>query len=834
MREATRQLYGAGRWRSLAALAVLVTIGLAVWIPSSAHATIECDNVWTGTNGGFWFEAANWSKGHVPTSAEAVCIGEPGTYEVRMKQTSSTKTVTVKSLAIGEGQTLSVESSCSQEAVLHVTGELTVLAKGAVVLTDGESCSGKVLLESKTTSNAGTVTSEPGSGGARSIQGNFTNTGTLQINTSTGYKAELLNEAAINLANEKTLFVAGGSTVVNEKGNIAGAGIGAVIMDAESSFLVGRGTTSGTKPVILEDASLTYDLGNGEQGANNITMRGEHATVSGPALPGQLLTVESLCTKNAHVIVPKNAEFENYGSITLTDLAACAPRPDAALDVAENASLTNRGTITFEPGHGGTRELTGNVRNTGTLQINANTIWLDESAPEGHPQLGNEGIVNIADGAVLAAAKGLVTNGTGGKIVATGTGQLISRGPGSEFIEGAGTTSGNPVVVESSHLRYSGAGSSKIAIRGESLLEGDIAANQQLILQASGVLDARPRIAGSFTNAGAITLTDQTCCGKAILAPKGALTNSGTITTEPGLGGSRAIAAEGSLTNTGTLQVNANTELIGTGAELVNQGTVNVANEVQLSAAGQTVNNNSGAISGTGSGALVVSGSGGAFKQGEGTTNGSLPVIVDDAALYTGTGPSSIAIRGEHSLLSGTIEVGQTLAVQSTCSENARVAVGSFTSSGTIVLTNADSCANSAVLDLGGGTLTNKGTLRSEFVHGGTRMLEGGLLNEGIVSLGAGETLNVSGRYTQTKKGIFEPVIAGAANFGALSAAKTAAIGGTLTIAPAFKGSKGEKFGILGSSGLSGTFRRVKNAKIQKKLKYRPIYSATGVALEIS
>jgi hypothetical protein len=163
-------------------------------------------------------------------------------------------------------------------------------------------------------------------------------------------------------------------------------------------------------------------------------------------------------------------------------------------------------------------------------------------------------------------------------------------------------------------------------------------------------------------------------------------------------------------------------------------------------------------------------------------------------------------------------------------------AAGSFTNAGSITLTNGDAAGNNATLNLAGKTLTNTGTINSESPHGGARTIEGTVTNSGNVSLGAGETLKLTGSYTQSKKGTLTAVIAGSSSFGALSASGTATLGGTLVIVQGFTASKGEKFAILTSSALSGKFKKVKNTKIPKtkpKLKYKPVYSATGLTLEV-
>ena len=58
-------------------------------------------------------------------------------------------------------------------------------------------------------------------------------------------------------------------------------------------------------------------------------------------------------------------------------------------DVTLTGPITNAGTLTVEPDHGGTRTLQGSLTNTGTLAINANTSYNGTSAV-----LTNEGAID--------------------------------------------------------------------------------------------------------------------------------------------------------------------------------------------------------------------------------------------------------------------------------------------------------------------------------------------------------------------------------------------------------------------------------------------------------
>jgi subtilase family serine protease len=144
-----------------------------------------CD-VWTNTAGGSWFTAGDWSKGAPPGPEEEACITAPGTYTVTMDQTSTTGTVSVRSLTIGATsgtQTLAIASTCSENAVLATAKGITDRAQGALTLTNGDECASNVTV-SGPVSDAGALYVEAAHGGARSIAGNLTNSGLVSLAAS--------------------------------------------------------------------------------------------------------------------------------------------------------------------------------------------------------------------------------------------------------------------------------------------------------------------------------------------------------------------------------------------------------------------------------------------------------------------------------------------------------------------------------------------------------------------------------------------------------------------------------------------------------------------------
>jgi hypothetical protein len=835
-----------------AGIAVAAALALALWAPSAAHAS-GCTDTFTNTAGGSWSTAANWSKKAPPTSEEEACITENGTYTVTLSATSAS----VASLTVGGGsgtQTLAVESSCAGSASLGSTAGLAIGAQGDVTLTNGGLCANGVTLGGPVT-NSGTITAESGTGGgARNLEGNLTNKGTLAVDANTsfnGSKATLTNEGAVNLAEGLELYVASGDSFTNGGGgSIAAAGSANVFVPSGATFNEGAGTTSGSQPVIVEQATLNYT----GSGASTIRARSYTSHLSGSISAGQSLWIEGCVGSGYPGYVEAASGFSNGGTITLTDAkhsgSDCGGNDASRLTLA-SGTLTNTGTITTEPGTGGARYLEGSLTNKGTLVADANT-----SSDGSKATLVNEGALELGEGVELSVeSDGTFTNGGGGSIAAAGSANVFVPS-GATFNEGAGTTSGSqPVIVEQGTLNYTGSGASTIRARSYTTpLSGNISAGQSLLIEGCvgsgypGYVEA----AKGFSNAGTITLTSAehggVDCGgndaSRLTLASGTLTNTGKIDVEPGTGGERQL--DGSLTNKGTFAANTNTSYDGSGATLLNEGATELGEGVELSFGGDgTFTNGAGGSLVAPGGANVLIPSGSTFNQGAGTTSGSQPVIVEQATLnYTGSGASTIRTRSYTSHLTGNISPGQSLVIEG-CAGSGYPgyveAASGFSNEGTITLTSAkhsgvDCGGNDASrLILASGTLTNNGTISTEPGTGGERKLESSLINNRLVSLGAGTTLKLTGSYTEAKAATLETMIGGTSDFGALSANGAAILAGTVLarqVAP-FKGESGQKFAILSAASRAGSFGHTSGATIGPDLYYSPVNTATGTNLVV-
>jgi fibronectin-binding autotransporter adhesin len=782
--------------------------------------------------GGVTLSGATFTQGAGTTSGTEPVIDDDGAlkYSGGGKSFVALRGTSTLSGNLDAVQSLAIQSTCGENA--SVTASKSFSSAGTVTLTNGDGCgdSATLVIAEGTFTNTGKLITEPAHGGSRSLQGSIKNAGVISVKANTSYNgtaATLTNEGALNLAEGTQLAVSAEGTVVNGTGgSIAASGGSDVALGSGTFFTAGAGTTSGTKPVIVDDGTLTYTGGGG----GLIALHGT-SKLSGSLGAEQTLSIESTCSENATATAA--ASFTNAGTIKLTNGDGCGD--SAALAISEG-TLTNTGKLIAEHAINGSRTVQGNLVNTGTLAFNTNTAYNGASGT-----LTNEGALNIAEGDQLdVSGNNTLVNGAGGNITAPG-GAYVSMQGGTTFTEGAGTTTGaKPVVVDDGTLDYTGTGASTIALHGTSTVNGSIGAEQVLVIESTCSENASAELPASATNAGTIKLTNGDSCGNSATldTETGTLTNSGKIVTEVPVNGSRTL--EGNLTNTGTITTKGNTAYTGSGELLTNSGTIDVAEGTQLSVTGGSVTN-------TGTGNIFAPGSalfyqvGGTFTELSGKTSGTVPVVIDDGALkYESTsaepGSGPIALRGA-STVSGRVRTGNTLILQSTCSENATITdASSLESFGLIEMTNGDGCGNSATLTLkeGAGTLTNGGTLSILEPHGGSRTIVGGLVNKATVSLAAAAHLQVNGTYTQTSAGQLRSFIGGASEFGSMTVSGAATIAGLASPRKVgtFKPTLGQAFAILNAASLSGSFSgEAGEPQIEPGLYYQPAYSATSASL---
>ena len=369
--------------------------------------------------------------------------------------------------------------------------------------------------------NAGTFTVAAGSGtgaglGANS-EGTINNTGTIQFDQSAYLGGPVTNKGKINIANTK-VATSSGSSCGDTGGfvkNDTGGSINATGSGTLSvlNYEQGAGTTTGTLPVQLPCGSLKY-TGNG---TSKVQANGGFG-LTGEMQAGQELIV---CAAGSNTNVTLQGNFTNKGTINLTCPAAPGECNGGATGGAgfnvNDKDFVNAGTFAIVAGSGTGAGIGANSEGTIT---NTGTIQFDQSAYLGGP-VTNKGKINIADTKVATSSGsscgdtgGFVKNDTGGSINATGTGFLSVL----NYEQGNGTTTGTlPVQIPCGTLKYTGTGASVVLANAS--MTGSIASGQTL--RIIGQVNS-----GAFANAGTIIL-DQSASNPTLNT--GTVNNTGKI-----------------------------------------------------------------------------------------------------------------------------------------------------------------------------------------------------------------------------------------------------------------------------------------------------------------
>jgi len=393
------------------------------------------------------------------------------------------------------------------------------------------------------------------------------------------------------------------------------------------------------------------------------------------------------------------------------------------------------------------------------------------------------------------------TNGAGGSIESTGTGHFLETG---HFIQGEGTTSGEPVVLHGgtgAALEFEGGGASSFLMdEGSGFgLSGTMSPSQSLTIhREDGDLNTSVSITGPFTNEGSIVVEcgeeAGSCTGGSESLSGGGtepFTNKGTIVLR---GRGTDLYLQGKIVNEGTFEAHDESRFTGgTGSEVINEGTVKIADGAVLSTQKHFTNGAGGSIESTGTGHFLETGH---FIQGEGTTSGE-PVHFTGgtgAALeLTGSGESSFLMEGGSSFgLSGNLAPLQSLAIyRESGDSSATVSTsGAFTNAGTLLIgcgTEAALCTEGtqeylSVSTAGGAKLTNTGAITLQGRGSAARLL-GNVLNEGGTIVAHDYARITGGSFEQTAG--TTSAVAG----GELEAPSLALAGGTLGGGGTFTGS---------------------------------------------
>jgi fibronectin-binding autotransporter adhesin len=260
-----------------------------------------------------------------------------------------------------------------------------------------------------TLTNTGKIISNFGvAGGSRTLDGNLTNSGAVNIDSDTsfdGSSALFDNKKTVTVADEATLSTTSGQTFTEASGGSVATASGGSLDFLDTTFNVDAGSL-GSAPVLLEDSS-TLNLA-GSTAAGTFVFRGSD-TMTGNVAAAQSVVLQSVgCVTGTNVTAA--AGFTNAGSIELTNVEeVCAESEPAQLEWP--GTLTNTGTLTSNFGSaGGTRTLDGSLTNSGAVNIDSDTSFDGSGAV-----FTNKNTVTVADEATLSTTSGQTfTEASGG------------------------------------------------------------------------------------------------------------------------------------------------------------------------------------------------------------------------------------------------------------------------------------------------------------------------------------------------------------------------------------------------------------------------------------
>ncbi|HUY34489.1 MAG TPA: carboxypeptidase regulatory-like domain-containing protein, partial [Pirellulales bacterium] len=753
-------------------------------------------DVWINPAGGSWDNGGNWIFGSSPAAGTNVVIATSAAATITLGFFDN---ISVKSLTLGNGDTLSVGDG----AVLSATGDVT---------------------------NSGSLTLA--AGGQLTVGGNETQTASAAINEqiggapASGFFGVLAVTGTVTLAGAFNLAIVNGF-----------------------SPAVGQDF-----PVItFASASGTFSTVSGLTGSGSAFGQTLHSTSLDLVVLPTPPTFAADSPPAAAVGSAYSYQFQANGTAPITFSAAGLPAW-AALDSASgilSGTPTAVGTFNFTvtASNGTAPDATANISLAAQLEPPTFTADTPPVAVAGSAYsyqfqatgTGATAITYSASGlpawAAINASSGVFsgtppTDGTFDFTVTASNGiapdtsvsasLIVAGGTAVTFNIAAGTTVTIPAAVYAGGTTFNVGAGAMVTIPGGTFTGGvifNVAAGAVVDLTGGGT----PSYAGTLTGSGSGTV--QLSSGRLYLGNGGM-----TLNFAGGLfqwTGGQMDAGNGDLTNLGTMNISGAAEkdfyndgVLDNFGTIIQSGTGNL----QLGTDGTfptTLKNEAGA-------SYLIEGDGGLSEISD---SGSAPgqTSLDNAGTIqktAGSGTSSLSVLGSITN-TGTIEADSGAISLAAALGISQLSGGTLTAGAWNALDGASLdfpsgtaiTANAANLALGGsgatisgisGLASNSGSFA--LTGGATFSSSGDFSNSGSLTLGG--ALDVAGSFTQTSAGTLDEQIGGtpaSGQFGLVAATGTAALAGTfeLNLLNAFSGAVGQDFKVMTFASASGLFSEV-------------------------
>lgn len=652
------------------------------------------------------------------------------------------------SLQIGKGTSTTYAGIISGSGTVNVSGGQSVIFSGL------NTYSGGTTIDSVTTLI----------GTTQSLQGNFTNDGTLEFNQATAgtYAGVVSGQGGMRISGGAAITLTGLNTYT-----------GGTTIDASSSLV---GTTSSVHGSITNDGDLTFDQTAAGTYSSNMVGSG-HVTISGTGpitfsgtnsySGGTTVDSGSSLTGSTSNI---QGDVVNDGSVKFSQSTQGSYAGD--MSGSGNVTITGGGQVTFSGLNsysggttintgstlaGTTNSLQGSITNDGTLSFNqgfAGTYAGNIS--------GSGSVKDLGTGTLRLTGTNTYSGGT----TVNGGGVMIGT---TNSLQGDFTNNGTVVFDQAAVGTYSGdmSGAGRVEVTGGGAITFS-GVNSYVggtsVLSGSELIGTTSSLTGAIDNAGLVNFNQSTAGTYA-----GAISGAGAV----GISGTGPVTFSGLNAYTGGTTIDTGSTLIGTTSSL--QG--NFDNSGLLRFNQSTTGTYGGVISG--SGGVRVSGGGTVTLTGQNTYTGGTTIdslttlvgttstiqgnVVDNGILnfnqstagnfagnisggggvsITGTGP--ITFTGTNTYTGGT-----TIATGSTLIGNTSNLHGIVSSMGSLVFNQSTTgtflggvTGSGNLLITGGGTITFAGTNNhtggttidtGSKVIGNANAIQGAITNNGSI-----------------------------------------------------------------------------------------------------
>ncbi|AZW24949.1 autotransporter BatB [Bordetella parapertussis] len=550
-----------------------------------------------------------------------------------------------------------------------------------------------------------------------------TGDGTLALTGVNEYAGQtVLRQGKLRVAREESL---GGAALVLENNTV---------FESAGSYAIGRRVTLKGAPKVATPAGDTLEWrgtvdGDGKlykQGGGTLVLSGNNTYAKGVEVWGGVVQVsrdQNLGAANGAVTLnggglAANGDFTSNRQLELTAGAK-------AIDVAAGKDVTWRGVVN------GAGALT--KAGDGTLRLESVNTYTGGTRLQG-------GTVQVSRDNNLGQAAGAVTF-DGGRLASTGsfaTARAATLNNAGQIDTAQGTTlTWNGAIGGKGELRKQGAGT--LVLGGANTYQGDtrveagtlqVSADANLGQGAVHLHDSRLATTGTFATSRRLELTGR---GTVQAAAAATLDWRGTVA------GAGTLVKEGA----GTLVLAGDNQHAG--GTLVHGGTLRIARDANLGAAGTAVTLDGGTLATTASlaldRALRVGARNGVLLPDAGTTLDWRGVVAG-AGKLTKAGPGMLVLSADNRHGGGTAVTGGTLQVSRDA--NLGAAAGALTlDGGTLLSTASFASARAATLDAAGGTFVTRDGTRLDWdgAIGGA----GGLVKEGAGELRLGNANTYQG-----------------------------------------------------------------------------------------